>query len=184
MTVLICVDALTDQGETVTLNSRRFEVLNTTDIQAALNKLAGDIEHHIESAHLKKSNIPITQIIKINIHYDKYSPTRGGSYIELPKWVSLNTTACINIKNEDKQCFKYCVQCSVFKLHEQDTPERMRHYNQLNDNIIKWDCMKYPCSINDMTRFEELNSGLISITVFTILNASIITYKFTKVKKC
>ena len=181
MKMLVQVDALSDQGETVTFKSRRFEVLNTADIQASLDNMAGDIEHQIESAPLKTSNISITQITKITVHYDKYNPTRGGSYIELPKWVSLKN-ACINIKNEDGQCFKYCVQCSVFKLHEPDISERMRHYNTFNDNLINWDCMKYPCSRNDITRFEELNSGLISIIVFKILNESIITYRITKVK--
>ena len=102
--MLIHVDVLTDQGEPVTFTSRRFEVLNTADIQAALNKLAGGIEHQIESAPLKKSNISITHITNISFQYDKYNPTRGGGYIELSKWVSLKH-ACINITNEDKHVF-------------------------------------------------------------------------------
>ena len=43
-------------------------------------------------------------------------------------------------------------------------------------------CMKYPCSRNYVTRFEKLNSGLISINVYKILNESIITDRITKVK--
>ena len=46
----------------------------------------------------------------------------------------------------------------------------MRHYNKLKDNIINWECMKYPCSRKDIDRFEELNSGLVSINVYKQFN--------------
>ena len=82
---------------------------------------------------------------KIIVNYDKYNPTRAGSYIELPKWVS-SKKACINIKNDDNKCFKYCVQCSVFKIYEKKNPERMIHYIKFKDNITNWECMKHPCS--------------------------------------
>ena len=78
--------------------------------------------------------------------------------------------ACINIKNEDNKCLKYCVQCSAFKIYEKDNPERMRHYNKLKDNIINWECMNYPCSRTDIDRFEELKSGLISVNLFKQFN--------------
>ena len=97
MKVFIHVDALTDHGETVTFKSRRFEVVNTADIQAALNNMAGDIEHHIGGDPLKESNISITQITKMTVHYDRYNPTRGGIYIELLKLAS-SKKACTNIK--------------------------------------------------------------------------------------
>ena len=74
--------------------------------------------------------------------------------------------ACINIKNEDKKCFRYCVQCSVFKIYGKDNPEKMRHYNKLNDTIINWGSMKFPCSGKYIDRFEEDNQGLISINVY------------------
>ena len=181
MKILIHVEALTEEGDNVKFKSRRYEVLNTNDVMDVMSSMADDIEKQIESSQLGKSNIVIEKINKITIHYDKYNPTRAGSYIELPKWVS-SKKACINIKNEDNKCFKYCIQCSVFKIYEKDNPERMRHYNKLNDTIINWECMKYPCSRKDMDRFEELNSGLISINVFKLFNETIITDRITKVK--
>ena len=177
MEVLIFVDALNDQGETITFTIRRYEVLNTADIQETLHHMAGDIEYQIENS---KYAI-IMKTTKQTVHYDKYNPTRGGIYIELHKWVS-SKKACINIQNEDTKCLTCCVQCSVFKLYDKYNPERMRHYNKFNDNIINWGCMEYPCSRNDVTIFEELNSGLISINVFKLLNESIVTYIITKVK--
>lgn len=49
---------------------------------------------------------------KLKFHYDKYNPTRGGSFMELPDWIKQQKT-CINIQNEDNKCFKYSVQCGV-----------------------------------------------------------------------
>ena len=59
------------------------------------------------------------------------------------------------LKIKIKKCFKYCVQCSVFKSYEKDNPEIMRHCNKLNDTIINWECMKFPCSRKGIDRFEE-----------------------------
>ena len=109
MKILIHVDALSTKGDTITFKSRRYEVLNTDDVADVMNKMAQDIELQIEISQLGKSNIVIEKINKITVNYDKYNPTRAGSYIELPKWIS-SKTACINI-NEDNKCLKYCVQC-------------------------------------------------------------------------
>ena len=79
-------------------------MLNTDDITDVMTKMAMDIEIQIENANLSKSNIVIEKISKLTINYDKYNPTRAGSYVELPKWLSLKK-ACINIKKEDQTCF-------------------------------------------------------------------------------
>ena len=114
MKVLIEVDVAFNHPEEDevrhTIRSRRYNILNEEDLNKAINNMAGDIEEQIENSQLKRSGLTIKKIMKITIHYDKYDPTRAGSYIELPKWVSLKK-ACINIKNEDDYCFKYCVQC-------------------------------------------------------------------------
>ena len=94
--------------------------------------------------------------------------------------------ACINIKNEDNKCLKQCVQCSAFKIYEKDNPERMRHYNKLKDNIINWECMNYTCSRKDIDRFEELNSGLVSINVCKQFNEEeqVKPDRTTNIKQC
>ena len=61
MKILIHVEALTDEGDTVQFKSRRFEVLNTEDITDAMTKVANDIETQIEISQLSKSNIIIEQ---------------------------------------------------------------------------------------------------------------------------
>ena len=78
---------------------------------------------------------------------------------------------CINIVlNEYQTCFRYYVQCSVFKIYEKDNPHIIIHYSNLRDNIIIWECVKYPCSRKCIDRFEELNSDLIYVNLFKQFN--------------
>ena len=106
-----------DEGNTgrqvVKFRGRGFEALNTDDISDTLIKLADDIQTQIDKSYLSSSNTTIDTI-------DNYNSLR---YIIRQERVVIlsylngfhQKKACINIKNEDKRCFKYCVQCSVLK---------------------------------------------------------------------
>ena len=80
------------------VRSRRYEIYNTKDLQETLNNASADVELQILNAQFKKSNLKITGIDKIVINYDRFNPTKGGSYIELPKHIAFKK-ACIHIKN-------------------------------------------------------------------------------------
>ena len=101
VTIITPDDGEDDEGnhmrQVIKFRSRRFEVLNTDDISATITKMADDIQTQIGNSYLSSSGIVLDKIDKITIHYDKYSPTKAGSYIELPKLVS-SKKACINIK--------------------------------------------------------------------------------------
>ncbi len=73
----------------------------------------------------QKSNLSLHGITKITIHYNKYNPThsRGSSYAPLPEWIALKK-ACINIKNNDNKCFKYCIECMFYKIYDKTHPEK------------------------------------------------------------
>ena len=76
------------ERQVITFRSKEIEVLNTDDISDTLIKMADDIQTQTDKSYLSSSNIAIDNIDTHTIHYDKYNPTRAGSYIELPKWVS------------------------------------------------------------------------------------------------
>ena len=92
----------------------------------------------------------------------------------------------MNIKNQDNQCFKYCVQSIVYDKINKHHPEEMFHYKNINDDIINWEGVKFPTGNRDIDRFEENNKGLISITVFEVddvLNdEKVIKHRTTKIK--
>ena len=153
--VYVIFEELDDDGEVVgetvkDMRSRRCGVHNSNDLQDILNNMVADIELQIEQKQLHKSKFRIKGIDKLVIHYDRYNPTRGGSYIALPKWVA-DKKACVNIKNEDNNCAKHSIQCSVHKIHEKPHPERMSHYSKLNDTQINREGMSYPSGTEILT---------------------------------
>ena len=75
-----------------------------------------DIGTQIENAQLSKSNIVIENINEISLIMININ--QQGLVVMLNCQSGYHLKACINIKNEDQKCFKYCVQCSVFKIYE------------------------------------------------------------------
>ena len=50
-------------------------------------------------------NLPSSSL---DVHFTKYRPLNGSSYIELPKFIE-SKKAVVNIKHADDQCFKWCI---------------------------------------------------------------------------
>ena len=166
-----------------TTRSRRYEITNKEDIPKTLSQMATDIEIQMDKMELSESGLVITKIDKLTFHYDKYNPTRGGKFIALPKWVQ-NKKACINIKNKDEMCFKYCIQCGVYKIYEKDHGCEMYHYKKIEDTL-KWDNVRFPSCNVDIDTLEENNKGIISVNVYALDEEdgkeSVIIYRKTEV---
>ena len=105
----------TGEDITHTTRTRLYNITNNDELQHALNQMGTDLEIQMEKMEISESGLVLKQINKLKIHYDKYNPTCGGSFIELPGWVK-KKKACINIQNEDNKCFKYAVQCGLYKI--------------------------------------------------------------------
>ena len=146
------------------LPSTYHPIHNEYELTQALEDSVIQIRLQIQNLEGSTSNLRFRKILSITIHYDKFDPTRAGSFIELPEWIK-SKKACINIKNKDQKCFKYCIQSVVYDKISKHHPEEMFHYNKLNDDILNWDGVKFPTCNRDIDRFEE-NNNLISINVF------------------
>ena len=175
-----------EEPQTYKIGSRIYTINNPDELKTAIDNMASDIEIKVENSQLKRSGYTINKIESIRIHYDKYNPTRAGKYIELPKWIATKK-ACINIKNDDDYCFKYCAQSRFYEIMKKDHPDRMYHYNKLkeNDSLIKWEGVEFPASNEDIDTFEEINDRTISVNVYAIDpngTNSIVVNRVTKIK--
>ena len=146
------------------LPSTRFNISNEDELTHALEDSVKQILLQMQKLEASTSNVRFKKILSMTIHYDKYDPTRAGRYIELPEWIKLKK-ACINIKNKDQKCFKYCIQSVVYDKISKHHPEEMFHYNNLKDDILNWDGVNFPAGNRDIDRFEE-NNKIVSINVF------------------
>ena len=146
------------------LPSTRFNISNEDELAQALEDNVKQILLQIQNLEASASNLRFKKILSMTIHYDRYDPTRAGRHIELPEWIKLKK-ACINIKNKDQKCFKYCIQSVVYDKISKHHPEEMFHYNKLNDDILNWGVVNFPTGNRDIDRFEE-NNKVVSINVF------------------
>ena len=146
------------------LPSTYHPIRNEYELTQALEDSVIQIRLQIQNFKGSTSNLRFRKKISITIRYDKFDPTRAGSFIKLPEWIK-SKKACVNIKNKDQKCFKYCIQSVVYDKISKHHPEEMFHYNKLNDDILNWDGVKFPTCNRDIDRFEE-NNNLISINVF------------------
>src|SRR5678815_4473154 len=88
---------------------------------------------------------------------------RGSSYIPLPEYLA-NKKAIINMKNEDEECFKWCVTRALNPVEEHSyriTKELIKQSEELN-----WSGIEFPVAAdaNVISRFERNNN--ISVNVF------------------
>ena len=93
--------------------------------------------------------------------------------------------AFINIKNEDKKCAKYSIQCDVHKIHAKKNPQEVRHYSKLKDKLINWEGKSHPAGNKDFDRLEENDNKLISVNIYTVFEfegkETIVLHRRTKV---
>ena len=99
-------------GETVythaKFSSYIHEILLGTDVEELYDTMVSHILENLATFQRGGSSWAFESIIDMSIHFDEYVPFRGKSYIPLPPSLK-NKKAIINMKNEDDECFKWCI---------------------------------------------------------------------------
>ena len=87
-------------------------------------------------------------------------PLHGSSYIATPEKYSNSKCGLINIKNEDEECFKWCM-----KYHQSDKAKHAECVSALKKIKDKHnhDGMVFPTDYRSIEAFEELNKLCIYI---------------------
>ena len=101
------------------------------------------------------------KVIKLVLHTTRWDPINAGSYIDLPE-VLKNKHAIINMKNQDEECFKWCV-LRALNLKNKNA-ERVDSDLKSKQDSINMEGIRYPVSLRAIDRFEHLNPN-ISISV-------------------
>ena len=94
------------------------------------------------------------------LYYDlnRITISKGGSYIESPKWLK-DKKCCINQKNNDSKCFQYAATLalninSIDKHHQRITKTKpfIDNYN--------WNDINFPATKKDCNKFEVNNKNV------------------------
>ncbi len=108
-----------------------------------------------------------------------------GSYIDLPNEIKAKN-ACVNIKNEDDACIKWCFL--AFK-HRDEVPSKS--YKNITNGYKKWESeflepknLEYPINIQrEIPRIEKLNNIKINVFGYENKKAFVIYNSNKKVEK-
>ena len=137
------------------------KVLESTNLEKLVKDGIKQINSVIDTYQQNGSGWTFISIENLVINVDHYSPTRGSSYIDLPKWIKLKR-AIINPKNKDDKCFLWCI---LRYLHPKPRDnERIADLRKYEDEL-ETKGLNFPMAVKDIEKFERLNPNLPSVLV-------------------
>ena len=100
------------------------------------------------------------------LYYDfnEISISRGGSYIDSPKWLK-DKKSTINKKNNDHKCFQYAVTLALNLDKINDYPERISKIKPFIEEY-NWKDIDFPSTSKDWKKFELNNEIALNILYF------------------
>ena len=97
------------------------------------------------------------------LYYDfnKISISRGGSYIDSPKWLK-DKKSSVNPKNNDHNCFQYAVTLALNLNKINDHPERISKIKPFIEEY-NWKDIDFPSTNKDWKKFQTNNEVALNI---------------------
>ena len=93
--------------------------------------------------------------------FNKTNISRGGSYIDSPKWLK-DKKSTINQKNNDNKCFQYAVTLALNLDKINDHPERISKLKPFIEEY-NWKDIDFPSTRKDWKKLETNNEVALNI---------------------
>ena len=90
--------------------------------------------------------------------FNRVSISKGGSYIESPKWLK-HKKSTINQKNNDNKCFQYATTLALNFSKINKDPQRISKIKPFIENY-NWNDINFPANKKDWHRFEVNNKNV------------------------
>ena len=119
-------DAAGKDGDFKT-RTRPYSLTSLDQVDSNLKSMMLEMELLFHEKELYKSGLTVKNVKGMTMHYGVYKPLAGSAYLPLPDCVA-STRSCVNVQNDDKYCFRYCMLCAVC---ENLTPSAPSKYTEL-----------------------------------------------------
>ena len=166
--IFICQMQRTDlkTGETIEVDAdfhSDIEInITETDEKKLLDKMIARIEEVLANFQQSGSNWVFQRIIRLEFHFANWKPIHGSTFIPLPVKLK-NKKPVVNIKNEDNQCFKWCIVRALNPVDK--NPNRLNKEFVEQSKSFNWEGLNFPVDLKQIKIFEK-NNPSISINVF------------------
>ena len=143
-------------------NSETLKNLRFDEPEKLLERCIESINAKFDTFTKDGSEWYLKEIVQLEIHTTEHNPTKGSSYIDLPKWIK-DKKAIINSKNRDDKCFLWCI---LRYLHPKERDAEWIGDLKKYENSLNTKGITFPISKNDINKFENLNPDLPGINIF------------------
>ena len=110
---------------------------------------------------MKGSDFVFDGVNYLYYDFNKISTSRGGSYIDSPKWMK-NKKSTINPKNNDYKCFQYAVTLALNLDKINTNSQRISKIKPFIEEY-NWKDIDFPSSSKDWKKFESTNEIALNI---------------------
>ena len=110
---------------------------------------------------MKGSDLEFDGVDFLYYYFTKISISRGGSYIDSPKWLK-NKKSTINPKNNDYKCFQYVVILALNLDKIKKGPQRISKIKPFIEQY-NWKDMDFPSTSKDWKKLELNNEIALNI---------------------
>ena len=172
--VLVCLmERITKKGEKGVEEVEEYEAyfstktllnLESTNVEELISKCFSKILTDFEDFTKGSSGWYFKEVKKLIVQVSEFNPTKGSSYISLPKWIT-SKKAIINIQNNDDKCFLWCI---LRYLHPKESHEERIKDLEKYEFSLKTNDITFPLQLKDISKFEKLNPELPGINVFSV----------------
>ena len=100
---------------------------------------------------------------------------RVSSYLPSPKELEAKKL-CLNIQNNDKKCFLWCILALLHPVQYRNNPTRVSKYQEY-EHELNISGIQYPVEIKDIGKFEHKNN--ISANVYEYEDEKIFPLRIT-----
>ena len=152
-----------DNTESKYLSTKIPLTITKANYKNVIDNQLAELKAATEAFKANKSGYKFEKIVKFDIDIFETKPLRGSSFIPTPEKYSNPKCGLVNIKNDDQECFKWCML-----YHQSDKQKNNQNISSLKKIEDKYDYtgIEFPADYNDLTNFEELNK--VSIFVYSI----------------
>ena len=144
-----------------TFLSKNKANLEGSDAFEIVDEMIEEVMVNMANYQKEGSNLQFEEVIELVIPFAKYEPLRGSSFIPLPDKLK-NKKAIVNMKNEDNECFKWCVTRALNQIeaHQERVTDELRKQSEKLD----WGGISFPTTLQQIGNFERRNK--LAIFVF------------------
>ena len=168
-----------DDEETVDIkyfNTQTAPIYSTTDLNEwFVMNVQQPIDTEMEEFQGRESGWSLKSILNLVVNVYKYNPMRGSSFIVLPPFIK-NKKACVNVNNDDDQCFRWAI---LSALHPASINiNRVSSYVLYKDEL-NFEGIEFPVDPRKIEKFETQNDVSVNVYYFIIDCEQINQYKIT-----